>query len=164
MAAVQGSGRDALGLGVFGALVTGAAVSGSLATQRGIRSGWYARLDKPPFQPPSWVFPPVWTALYGLMAASAFRVWKGPPGPARTRALALWGGQLALNGAWSWLFFGQGRLRGALAEVLALGAGIGAYTAAARRVDRPAAWMMAPYLAWTGFATLLNADIARRNG
>jgi tryptophan-rich sensory protein len=105
----------------------------------------------------------VWTVLYGVMSVSAWRVWNRPAGPARSWALLLWGAQLAFNAAWSPLFFGQHRKRAALADLLALGASLTAYTAVARKVDRPAAWMMAPYLGWVGFAGLLNEELVRLN-
>jgi translocator protein len=154
--------RDAAGLAIFGTLVAGAAVANARATA-GAQQGWYRRLEKPPFQPPPAAFGPVWTVLYVLIGLSGWRVWRKPAGPRRSLAVELWGAQLALNGAFSELFFGQRRLRTSLAEVLALWGTVGAYTWAAHRVDRPAAWMMAPYLGWVGFASLLTADIVRRN-
>jgi tryptophan-rich sensory protein len=151
-----------MALGAFAGLTGLAALAGSWATRRGLQR-WYPRLDKPRFTPPRWVFGPVWSGLYALMAGSAWRVWRLPSSPRRTRALAWWGTQLALNAAWSPLFFGARWPRAALADLaLLLGATAG-YTATVRELDRPAAWMMAPYLAWTGFAGVLNAEIARRN-
>jgi benzodiazapine receptor len=147
----------------FGAATAAVAGLGSIAVSASVRSPWYARLQKPPFQPPRQAFGPVWTALYGLMAASAWRIWRAPSSPARTRALALWGGQLALNGAWSWIFFGARRPKNALVELTAMLATIAAYANEARKVDRTAAWLIAPYLAWTGFAGALNEEIVRRN-
>jgi len=117
----------------------------------------------PPYHPPRWVFGPVWTGLYGLMATSAYRVWKAPPSRARTRALALWGTQLALNSAWSPLFFGARRPRAALVDLLALAGVVAAYAATSHKVDKPAAAMMIPYLGWLGFASLLNEEVVRRN-
>jgi translocator protein len=154
--------RSVLGLIAFGALTAGAAALGTLATRRGMGL-WYRLLRKPPFNPPSWVFAPVWTALYGMIATSGYRVWCRQPSPERTGALALWGAQLGLNGAWSWLFFGKHRKVAALVDLGLLVATVGAYTAVASRVDRPAAWLMAPYLGWTSFAGLLNEEIVRRN-
>jgi translocator protein len=148
-------------LGAFGALTTGAAVLGARASSSS--QLWYRRLRKPSFQPPSWVFGPVWTALYGLMSFSAWRVWNGPAGRKRSWALMLWGLQLGFNALWSPLFFGKHRQRAALADIAALGVSLAAYTATAREVDRGAAWMMAPYLAWVGFASALNEEIVRLN-
>lgn len=156
--------KSALALAGFGLATAATAALGGVATRRAVTSPWYYFLRKPKFQPPRQAFGPVWTALYALMAGSAWRVWRTPPSPARTRALALWGGQLALNGAWSWIFFGARKPRAALVEIAALGAAIAAYANEARKVDPVAAWMIAPYLAWTGFASLLNEEIARKNG
>ena len=154
--------ESAVALGVFGALTAGAGALGARVTDHGTQL-WYRRLRKPPFQPPRAVFGPVWTVLYGLIAVSGWRVWNQPAGPGRSRALGLWALQLGFNAAWSWLFFGQRRKRAALADITALGASIAAYIAAARKVDRPAAALVAPYLGWVCFAGLLNEEIVRRN-
>jgi benzodiazapine receptor len=159
----RGTARSTGALLAFGAITAVAAASGAVATQRSVRSPWYALLRKPKFQPPREAFGPVWTGLYALMAASAWRVWKAPASPERSRALALWGTQLALNAGWSWVFFGARRPKAALAELATLAAAIGAYANEARKVDGAAAWMVAPYLAWTGFAGALNEEIARKN-
>lgn len=149
----------------FGALVTAAAVYGArYSPARPATRAWYAQLEKPPFNPPNAVFAPVWTVLYGLIATSAWRVWRREPSTRRTTALALWGAQLAANAAWTKLFFGAKRPKAALADIVGLLTLIGAYASAARAVDRSAAWMMAPYGAWVAFATLLNEEIVRRNG
>lgn len=154
--------RSMLALAVFGGLTAAAALAGGRSTREGVE-GFYRKLDKPAFTPPDWVFAPVWTALYALMALSAHRVWRQPPSRARSTALGLWGTQLGLNAAWSWLFFGRRRKKAALADIAALWGSIAGYTAVARRVDRPAAQMMVPYLAWTTYAGALNASIVRRN-
>ena len=145
------------------AATAGAAVLGSLATRKSVRSAWYRFLRKPSFQPPRKAFGPVWTALYALMAASAYRVWRAPSSPARTRALALWGTQLALNAGWSWIFFGARKPAASLVELTAMFGTIAAYANEARKVDPLAAWLIAPYLGWTGFAGLLNEEIVRLN-
>ncbi|MET0591107.1 MAG: TspO/MBR family protein, partial [Polyangiaceae bacterium] len=139
-----------------------AAALGSVANRKSLGL-WYKTLHKPPFQPPRWVFAPVWTALYGLIATSGYRVWKAPPSKERTRALALWGTQLALNTAWSPLFFGLRNKRAALVDLAALLGVVGTYTETTRKVDKPAATMMAPYIAWLAFAGVLNEEIVRRN-
>ncbi len=149
-------------LGVFGALTAGAGVLGARVTNRGTQR-WYRSLRKPSFQPPNAVFRWVWPVLYGLIALSGWRVWNRPGGAARSRALSLWALQLGFNAAWTWLFFGQRRLRGSLVDIGALGASITAYIAAARKVDRPAAALVVPYLGWVCFASLLNEEIVRRN-
>jgi translocator protein len=151
-----------IALASFAALTMGAAAMGRVANPKSSRV-WYRTLRKPPFQPPSWVFAPTWTALYGLMAASGYRVWKKTPSKHRTRALALWGTQLVLNGAWSPLFFGARRKRAAMADLIGLLGAVAAYTGTARKVDKSAAAMMVPYLGWLAFAGLLNEEIIRRN-
>lgn len=156
--------RDALGLATFGLLSAGAALAGSRATVPAVNSRWYRRLRKPRYQPPPQAFGPAWTALYALQAVSAWRVWRKPSGASRSVALELWGAQLGLNALWSYVFFARRRLGLGLAELALLLGTVGAYAAVARRVDRPAAWLVAPYLGWLGFAATLNADIVRRNG
>ena len=150
-----------LGLLGFGGVVAASALVGALAQRRGRE--WYHGLEKPSFTPPDWLFAPVWTGLYTLMAGSAWRVWRSRRSRARSRALALWGAQLAANAAWTPLFFGARRPGWALADLALLVAGAGAYANQARKVDRAAAWMMAPYLLWRAFAGVLNEEIARRN-
>jgi tryptophan-rich sensory protein len=97
------------------------------------------------------------------MATSAWKVYIEPASKARTNALNLWGAQLALNGAWSWIFFGAQKPAAALVEILAMFATISAYAFEAYKVDPAAAWLIAPYLAWTGLASALNAEIVRLN-
>lgn len=148
-------------LGAIGALTAGSALVGARASSS--TQLWYRRLRKPPFQPPARVFGPVWTVLYGLMAFSAWKVWNRPAGPRRSWALLLWGTQLGFNALWSPLFFGKHRQKAALVDLAALGVSLAAYTAVSSQVDRSAAWMMAPYLAWVGFAGALNEEIVRLN-
>ena len=151
--------RNLLAMTGFGAVTAGAAFfAAQFKPDR-----WYRALRKPWFQPPAWVFAPVWTGLYALIAASGYRVWSAPPSPERTRALTFWGAQLGLNAAWSWLFFSKHNPKAALADIGLLRVSIDAYAAEAEKVDPAARWMMAPYRGWIGFATLLNADIVRQN-
>lgn len=153
-----------LAFGAFGAAALGAALVGSRATRRTVHSYWYnVELKKPAFQPPAPWFGPVWTLLYALLAVSGARVWRAPPSRARRRALTLWGAQVALNAAWPVLFFSARRPRAALAELVALVGSAAVYMDEAQQVDRGAALAVAPYLAWTGFATLLNEEIVRLN-
>lgn len=156
--------RERTRLGLLAIVGLTAAVSGLSArvTNRG-RGLWYRGLRKPRFNPPPSVFGPVWTVLYGLMSLSAYRIWRKPSSPARTRALTIWATQLGLNAAWSPLFFGRRRIGAALADLIALAGTIVAYVRAASNVDRAAAALMTPYLAWVGFAGVLNAEILRRN-
>lgn len=145
----------------FAGLTAGAAALGGQSA-RVVRTPWYVLLRKPRWQPPPGAFGPVWTVLYGLVATSGYRVWRADS-PVRRRALGLWAAQLALNAAWTPLFFGARRPRAALADVGLLVPAIAAYAWTARRADRGAAWMVVPYLAWTAFAFALNAAIVRRN-
>ena len=154
--------KKVLSAAAFAAATAAAAFLGSRFTPSGDIGRWYDSLDKPPFTPPNATFPIVWTTLYALMAISAYRVWNAK-GDERTGAIALWGTQLALNAAWSPIFFGARRPELALVDLVALLVAIAAYTHSARRIDKPAAWMMAPYLVWVAFAGALNAEIARRN-
>lgn len=149
-------------IAAFTGMTALAGAIGSVASRDGLGL-WYTRLRKPSFQPPREVFGPVWTALYGAIAFSGWRVWKQPPSPRRRVALGLWGVQLALNAAWPWLFFGRRRPRAALVDQVALLGAIGAYSIAARKVDRGAALLMLPYVGWVSFATVLNREIVRLN-
>jgi len=125
--------------------------------------GWYQGLVRPSFAPPDWIFGPVWTLLYALMAIAAWRIWESPASPLRTWGLGLFLVQLGLNFAWSWIFFRQHAIGAALVEVLLLWALIGAGTLVFGRVSSAAAWLMAPYWAWVSFATVLNAAFWRLN-
>jgi tryptophan-rich sensory protein len=125
--------------------------------------GWYRTLVRPSIAPPNWVFGPVWTLLYVLMAVAAWRVWLAPPSPTRTWALALFMVQLALNFAWSWIFFRQHAIGAALAEVVALWATIGATILVFAMIAPLPAWLMAPYWAWVTFASALNAAFWQAN-
>lgn len=124
---------------------------------------WYASLEKPPFQPPPWVFGPVWSLLYALVAASGWQVYEGASGKARQRALALWAAQMGLNGLWTWLFFAKRRPRAALLDCALLLAVATAYAGEASKANAKASRLVFPYLGWLGFATALNAEIVRRN-
>ena len=116
---------------------------------------WYAALDKPPFNPPNWLFGPVWSTLYVLIAIAGWRVWRRGDRAAN----GLWWTQLVLNFLWSPLFFTLHSLAGALVVILAMLTAILAFIVRAWRVDRPASLLFLPYAAWVGFATLLNASL-----
>ncbi len=138
-----------------------AGVSGSL-TANAIPT-WYRTLVRPAIAPPNWVFGPVWTLLYALMAVAAWQVAQSAPSPLRTAGLVLFLIQLALNFAWSLIFFRQHAIGAAFVEVVFLWAAIAATTFVFSRVSTPAAWLMAPYLAWVTFASILNAAYWRLN-
>lgn len=145
---------------IVGATAISAAL-GASATRR--NRGWYRLLRKSSLNPPDSAFPLMWTALYALNAVSAKRVYYAEPSARRSRALTLWGVQQALNAAWSPLFFGSHRPRAALADIGLLWVAIGAYIQSARKVDKLAATLVAPYLAWVTFAAFLNEEVVRKN-
>jgi tryptophan-rich sensory protein len=153
------NGLIALAVSIAITLAIGA--SGGLATASSV-STWYVTLTKPAFNPPNALFGPVWTTLYILMAVAAWRVWKST-GAGRRVALRLYAVQLALNLAWSMIFFGLRQPGWALIEVALLLGAVIATAAAFWRVDRPAGLMMAPYCAWVAFASVLNFEIWRLN-
>lgn len=123
---------------------------------------WYDGLDKPPWNPPSWLFGPVWTALYASMGVAAWLVWR-EAGRAATVAWTLFGVQLALNAAWSPAFFGAEDPGLALAVIVAMWLAIAGTIWAFSRHHRGAAALLSPYLAWVTFATALNAAIWQLN-
>jgi translocator protein len=124
---------------------------------------WYRGLRKPFFNPPNGVFAPVWTTLYLLMGVAAWRIAVQPESAVRTLGLSLFVVQLALNLAWSWIFFRRHAMGAALVEMALLWAAIAATLGTFAQVDRAAAWLLAPYLAWVSFAALLNLAIWRLN-
>jgi translocator protein len=121
---------------------------------------WYAGLDKPPFNPPNWVFGPVWTILYICIAVAGWRIWKIAPSG---MTMKFWYAQMAANWIWSPFFFSLQLLWPALAICLVMWILILAVVTTARPVDPLASWLMVPYLAWVGFAGLLNASLAWLN-
>ena len=154
--------RSRFGIFRFLGATAAVALAGARVTRRG-RGVWYRMLRKPSFNPPARAFGPVWTALYGLMSWSAYRIWRLPDSPERTHALRIWRAQLALNALWSPLFFGKHAPRAALLDLAAMTTAIVAYIKIAAKLDRLAGALMAPYLGWVGFAGILNGAIIRRN-
>lgn len=150
-----------VGLALSLALVFSVAAIGGRVTAGSVET-WYPTLAKPAFNPPDWVFAPVWTTLYALMAIAAWRVWRVAD-TIKQRALTLYGAQLALNLLWSVLFFGWHWIGAALIDIALLLAVIGATGFAFWRADRFAGLCLAPYAAWVAFAAVLNAAIWRLN-
>ncbi|WP_382163295.1 TspO/MBR family protein [Hydrogenophaga sp. ANAO-22] len=150
-------------LGFMGwlALVLLAGGLGALASVEA--ASFYAQLDRPGWAPPAGVFGPVWSLLYGLMAAAAWLVWREPAQPSRAPALVVFVLQLAVNALWSWLFFAWHRGAWALADVLLLLVLIATAIALFRRVRPLAAWLLWPYLAWVAFASALTWAVWRAN-
>lgn len=130
---------------------------GSLSTMSEVRT-WYTTLAKPSFNPPSWVFGPVWTLLYILMGVSLWLVWRSPAPDSRATKLA-WFTMLALNAAWTPLFFGLHRPDLALLDIAIYLVALSALIRLLWTQSRLAAWLQVPHLAWVTFAALLNAAI-----
>ena len=129
------------------------------ATARGV-STWYPTLVKPSFNPPAWVFGPVWTVLYIMMGVAAYLVWlRGVDADGVRVALAVFVVQLVLNGLWSILFFGMHSLGWALFEIIVLWVAIAATIWLFWRVVPAAGVLLLPYWAWVSFATVLNASL-----
>jgi tryptophan-rich sensory protein len=125
---------------------------------------WYARIKKPSFNPPSWVFAPVWTVLYILMGVAAAIVWdKGFNVPDVRLALFVFLVQLALNALWSMVFFGRRSLRGGLIVITLLWLAILLTTVYFLGISKLAAILLLPYLVWVSFAVALNAAIVDLN-
>lgn len=148
-----------------------AGIIGSVFTAPSIPS-WYAGLAKPAFNPPAWVFGPVWTTLYALMGISAFLIWREYEASTRgevedlfrrkkqiTVALILFGVQLILNTLWSVIFFGLHSPGGALIEIAFLWCAILATIVSFYPISRAAAWLLVPYILWVSFAAYLNYAI-----
>jgi translocator protein len=124
---------------------------------------WYAQLAKPAWNPPAWLFAPVWTFLYAAMAFAAWVVWRQAGWPAAAFPLGLFLVQLALNGAWSWIFFGLHRPGLALIEISALWVAVLATLIPFGQISTAAGALFIPYLAWVTFAAVLNAALWRLN-
>ena len=161
-----GSGwRRELGFGLLAIIAVAAtSVLAQLATFPNLVP-WYAGLVKPSFSPPNWVFGPVWTTLYVLMAFAVWRILRLPEdSDARRLALTLFFIQLALNGAWSWMFFGANSPLLGVINIVPQFLVILATVVAFHRLDRLAAWCLMPLAVWVGFASVLNIAIWRLNG
>lgn len=152
------------GLMIFGGSVVAVMLLGGLFNPgRGDTRAWYDGLEKPSLTPPDWLFGPVWTVLYILIAIAGRRVWNQTDSSDRSVALRWWTVQMAANAAWSPLFFGAKRPTPALVIIVLMVITIAGFIFTSRKVDKAAPWMFAPYLLWVSFATYLNAEIARRN-
>jgi tryptophan-rich sensory protein len=139
--------------------VAAASVLGQLATYPNLAS-WYANLAKPSFNPPDWIFAPVWTLLYVLMAFAVWRILRLPQhSTSRRFALCLFFVQLALNAAWSWAFFGANSALLGVIDIVPQFLVILVTIVAFHRLDRTAAWCLVPLAAWVAFAGFLNVTI-----
>lgn len=145
------------------AICMAAGILGSFFTVNSTRA-WYAGLNKPFFNPPSWIFAPVWTILYVMMGISAFLIWRridaGMPAKAGLSAFAV---QLILNAVWSPIFFGARSILGAFIVIVLLLQAIVITIFLFNRVSKPAAALLLPYILWVSFATILNASLLYLN-
>jgi translocator protein len=140
-------------LALFILLVLGGGTAIGLYTLPG---EWYAGLVKPVFNPPNWIFGPVWTILYVMIAVAGWRLWENHRG---SGAMKIWWAALVFNFIWTPVFFGAQQLALALVIILVLLALIYVFIARIWTLDRIAAWLFVPYAAWVSFATLLNASL-----
>ena len=158
---ISGFGSPAALIFWVGLCVAVGLISG-LLTRSAIPS-WYASLRKPSFNPPNWIFGPVWTILYILMGVAAWMVWMQPSSPLRTDALIWFLIQVGLNFLWSMIFFRWHAIAGALGEISILWLAILVTMVLFGELRPLAGWLIAPYLAWVSFATILNLAIFRLN-
>ena len=155
--------RSLFALAGFLIICFAVAALGGAVTRTAI-DGWYAGLQKPFFAPPNWLFGPVWTVLFALMAVAAWRIWRSRGDTvARRRALSAFAVQLALNCAWPFAFFGGRSPVLGLLVIVTLAAAILWTVITFARLDPRAAWLMAPYAAWVAFAAVLNLGIVALN-
>lgn len=153
--------KDVTGYIISVCLCLFAGVIGSVFTYPSIPA-WYASLLKPPFNPPNWVFGPVWTILYILMGISAYIIWK-KDNPYRKAALWAFSVQLVLNILWSAVFFGGHQPTAAFIVIILLWLCIYACVRAFWWISRTASVLMMPYLLWVSFASALNLAVAVLN-
>ncbi len=142
-----------LGTGVLAGYITAGESSGQ----------WYTDLSKPSFQPPNWLFAPVWTVLYIMMGLSFWLIWRQPASRERNMQVSIFLFQLLLNFLWSIFFFNFHMIGIALIDIVALWVMILVTIFSFRRVSKTAAWLLVPYLLWVSFATVLNWKIYTLN-
>ena len=151
--------KKAVGIAVSIVVCELAGLIGSLFRTPAI-PGWYAGLIKPSFNPPSWVFAPVWTALYALMGLAAWLVYdKGFKRPEVKKALTVFAVQLLLNTLWSIVFFGAHQIFASVIVIVLLWAMILWTILVFRRISRAAAWLLVPYILWVSFASILTVSV-----
>jgi translocator protein len=151
-----------IALAVFLGLVAVVSGLGSLFTMSGM-DGWYESLDQPDWDPPDWVFGPIWSVLYLGIGVSAWLVWRARGISGARVPLAVWGVQLALNLLWTLIFFGLEQPGFATIEIAILWLAIVATIAAFWPISKVAAMILVPYLAWVSFAAALTFSIWRLN-
>jgi tryptophan-rich sensory protein len=164
VSSISFTSRRGLGLALLSAAsVTAASTAGRIISKAPV-AGWYKTIAKPSFNPPNWAFPVAWTLLFILMGIAFWRVLRTPPGtPWRAPGVALFLGQLLVNVGWSTAFFGAHSPVLGLIVIVPFWGMILATAVVFGKVDRAAGWLLAPYLAWVAFATVLNAAIVHLN-
>ena len=134
-----------------------------IVSNSGFENGWYAALEKPAFQPPGWAFGVAWTTLYTMLGIALAAILNESPSPLRRTALTLFFIQLALNFAWSPIFFGARMIDVALVTILVMLLLATATANLFRRIRPIAGWLMLPYLLWLCVATALNYETGKLN-
>jgi tryptophan-rich sensory protein len=160
--------KNIIGIIIAIAVCELAGIIGAVFTMPAVKPGkglnWYSLLITPPFNPPSWIFAPVWTILYALMGIAGFIVWsKGFAQKKVKIALGIFFIQFVLNVLWSFIFFGKQNIGAAFVEIIFLWLAILASIVAFHRISRTAAWILVPYIIWVSFAGYLNYFIWQMN-
>ena len=151
--------KKAIRVLIFILICEGAGIIGSVFTMPSI-PGWYAGLAKPPFNPPNWIFGPVWTTLYAMMGLSAYLIYQNGIGKKEVkRALAVFAVQILLNTLWSIVFFGAHMIFAAVIVILLLWEMILVTIIVFHRISKAAAYLLIPYILWVSFATVLNISL-----
>jgi len=135
---------------------------GSFFTSSSVKT-WYLVINKPSWNPPSWVFAPVWTTLFIMMGISLYLVWSRKIDNKSRKAFKMFAAQMILNVLWSVFFFGMGNFWLAFGEILVLWAFILATIVSFAKINKTAAWLLVPYILWVSFASYLNLTIALLN-
>jgi benzodiazapine receptor len=151
-------GEQAVAAAIFLVATVAVAAIGSWVNSTGM--DWYDSLEQPSIAPPGATFGIVWTILYAMIAVSGWLAWRATAAPAPT---VTWAAQMALNLAWTCVFFGLETIGGGLIVIAALIIAVSISAAVAWRASRPAALLLVPYLAWVCFAAALNAAYAFEN-
>ena len=139
-------------------LTLGLGGAGGYFTVNEIKS-WFVTLNKPSFNPPNYLFGPIWSLLYFLMGISLYLIWQQPRSSQRKQAITIFLIQFALNVSWSFIFFKQHQILWALVDIIALWLFILITILSFAKLNKTAAWLLVPYISWVSFATLLNAAI-----
>lgn len=138
------------------------AVSGFFTTAE--IPGWYQTINKPSWNPPSWIFAPVWTTLYILMGVALYLIWKAEADPlTKKAAIALFAIQLVFNFFWSFIFFNRHLIGWALADIVLMWLFILLTIFTFAGINKSAAWLLVPYISWVSFASILNYTIWKLN-